>query len=85
MLGDRGKFVSLGKKRVSKLADDGTLSASLVFASGEGPVTLHGYAASRPTVHATTGSVGSLQYDSATKTFSVQVSPENAAAAVTMH
>jgi hypothetical protein len=85
LIGDRGKFASLGKKRFAKLTDDGTLSASLVFASGEGPVTLHGYAASSPTVKATTGSVGPVHYDGATKLFTVQVTPENAAAVITMH
>jgi hypothetical protein len=85
LLGDQGKIVSLGKKRVTELTDDGTLSASLVFASGEGPVTLHGYAPSAPTVQATVGAVGPVKYDESTKIFTVQVSPRNAAATVTMH
>src|SRR5262249_54804865 len=42
LVGDAGKYVSLGKKRVTQLSDDGTVTVGLAFASGEGPVTLRG-------------------------------------------
>ncbi|BCL25207.1 CBM35 domain-containing protein [Streptomyces aurantiacus] len=72
-LGDAGKFVSHGDKRVVHLDDDGNVNATLAFAAGEGPVTLHGYAPRRPTVTATTGSAGAVAYDTSTKLFTVSV------------
>ncbi|MFS8200835.1 carbohydrate-binding protein [Streptomyces sp. CWNU-52B] len=72
-LGDAGKFVSHGGKRVVNLADDGTVKATVAFAAGEGPVTLHGYAPRKPTATATTGSVGAVAYDTSTKLFTVEV------------
>ncbi|MBD0739348.1 CBM35 domain-containing protein [Streptomyces sp. CBMA29] len=68
-LGDAGKFVSHGDKRVEHLSDDGTVRATVSFAPGEAPVTLHGYAPRKPTVAATTGSVGAVSYDTGTKLF----------------
>src|SRR5258708_18708164 len=49
-LGDAGKFVSLGEKRISTLYDNGTVHATVAFAANEGAVTLHGYAPSQPVV-----------------------------------
>jgi hypothetical protein len=42
-LGDKGKFVPLGKKRFAAFADDGVITATVQYASGEGAVTLQGY------------------------------------------
>ncbi len=83
-LGDRGKFVSLGKKRITQLSDDGTLSISVAFASGETSVTLHGYAASQPTATASVGTVGAVAWDAGTNLFTVSVAPASGAAVVTM-
>jgi hypothetical protein len=83
--GDPGKFVSLGKKRISQLSDNGTLSVSVAFASGETTVTLHGYAASQPTAAASSGAVGAVSWDSGTKMFTVPVTPSNGAAILTLH
>ncbi|MFJ8603136.1 hypothetical protein ACIREM_31385 [Streptomyces shenzhenensis] len=52
-LGDAGKFVSHGDKRIAHLRDDGKVHATVAFAAGEGPVTLHGYAPRKPAVTAT--------------------------------
>ncbi|MFI1093306.1 CBM35 domain-containing protein [Streptomyces sp. NPDC020917] len=73
-LGDKGKFVAHGGKRLEHLSDDGTVHATVAFAAGEGPVTLHGYAPRKPSAAATNGSVGTVGYDAATKLFSVTVS-----------
>jgi hypothetical protein len=73
-LGDAGKFVSLGSKRISSLSDNGTVHATVAFAANEGPVTLHGYAPSQPTVTASNGSVGSVIYNPTTHLFSFSVS-----------
>ena len=73
-LGDAGKFVALGHKRISHLSDNGTIQATLTFASGEGAITVHGYAPIRPGVSAVNGSVGPLSYDTTNHLFSFSVS-----------
>ncbi|MFB7225885.1 carbohydrate-binding protein [Streptomyces sp. NPDC056227] len=73
-LGDKGKFVAHGHKRLEHLSDHGSVRATVAFAAEEGPVTLHGYAPHRPSATATHGSVGTVGYDAATKLFSVTVS-----------
>ena len=72
-LGDAGKFVSTGDKRIASLSDNGTVNATVAFASTEHTVTVHGYAPSAPTVTATDGSVGTVTYNSSTHLFSVTV------------
>jgi len=84
-LGDAGKFVSLGKKRISQLSDSGTLSVSVAFASGETSVTLHGHAASPPVATASAGSVGTVTWDAGTGMFTVPVTPASGAAVITLH
>jgi hypothetical protein len=74
-LGDSGKFVSLGSKRIAQLSDNGTVHATVIFATGEKSVTLHGYAPSAPTVTATDGAAGAVSYDSTTHLFTVTVTP----------
>ena len=75
-LGDAGAFVSLGKKRISQLSDDGTLQATVEFAAGEQSVTLHGFAASAPAVSTAGGAAEEVGYDSQTRHFHVVVHPE---------
>ncbi|MDP9001295.1 MAG: hypothetical protein M3O46_14430 [Myxococcota bacterium] len=85
MVGDAGKYVSLGKKRVTQLADNGTVSMSLAFASGEGPVSLKGYAAAQPMAVASVGTVGPVTYDATTKLFTVSVTQAGGTAMITLH
>jgi hypothetical protein len=59
-LGDSGKFVSCGKKRIEQLSDNGTLRVLVRFAPGEAFVALHLYSATEPTASADSGTVGSL-------------------------
>jgi hypothetical protein len=73
LVGDAGKYASLGKKRVTQLTDTGTVSVSLAFAAGEGPVTLRGYAPAQPTATASVGTVGPVTWNAATKMFTVDV------------
>lgn len=75
-LGDAGKFVSLGKKRITQLTDNGQVHATITFASGERAVTLHGYSPSAPKVTASTGTVGDIVYNNVTHLFSFGVSPD---------
>jgi hypothetical protein len=74
-LGDAGKFVTLGKKRVSELTDDGVLEAALEFAPGEPSVVVQGWAPSKPAVQAVEGRVGRVMYDETTGRFRVDVFP----------
>ncbi|WP_394832441.1 hypothetical protein LVJ94_38625 [Pendulispora rubella] len=82
LVGDAGKYVSLGKKRVTHVADDGTLAVDLAFAASEGPVTLRGYAPTAPTAVASVGAVGPLTWDATSKLFTVSVTQANGAASV---
>ncbi|MBB4689433.1 CBM35 domain-containing protein [Amycolatopsis jiangsuensis] len=75
-LGDAGKYVSLGKQRITELSDDGTVHASVAFSPGDGPVTLHGYSPSAVSVTAQGGQAGQVGYDPATHLFSVQITPD---------
>ncbi len=82
--GDQGKFVSLGKKRITQVSDDGTLSVSVAFASGESSVTLRGYAAFAPTATASAGSVGAVSWSPTTDIFTVSVTPSGDVAAIAL-
>lgn len=73
-LGDAGKFVSLGSKRISSLSDNGSVHATVAFAPQEGTVTLHGYAPSQPTITTTNGVAGPITYDPTTHLFSFPLS-----------
>jgi hypothetical protein len=75
-LGDAEHFVSLGKKRITRLSDSGTLEVAIAFAEGETARTLHGYAPAPPRASALKGASGPVDYDSSKKLFQVQVSPD---------
>jgi hypothetical protein len=75
LLGDTGHFVTLGKKRIPALADDGAIHVKVAFAAGESVRKLEGYSPHQPEVTADDGTAGRLSYDSASKMFSVRVSP----------
>jgi hypothetical protein len=84
-LGDAGKFVSWGKKRISQVTDTGSVQATITFANGETSLNMYGYAPSQPKVTATDGTVGTVTYNSATSIFSYPVSPgADGSATVTM-
>jgi hypothetical protein len=70
-LGDAGEFVSLGAKRVSALADDGVVHATVELAAGDNAVTLHGFAPRPPTVTVSNGSADPPTYDPVTQRFHV--------------
>lgn len=84
-LGDKGKFVPWGKKRISQLTDTGSVQAIITFVKGESSLTMYGYAPSQPNVTAIDGTVGTVTYNSATGIFSYPVAPgPDGAATVTM-
>jgi hypothetical protein len=74
-LGDAGKFASLGNKRITQLTDNGTVQATIAYASGETSLTMHGYSPTLPNVTASDGTVGSVTYNTSTQLFSFTVSP----------
>jgi hypothetical protein len=57
-LGDSGKFVSCGKKRIEQLSDDGALHVTVRFASGETQAELHLYSEVRPKLTVSAGRGG---------------------------
>jgi hypothetical protein len=75
LVGDAGEYATLGKKRISALADNGSVQATLEFAAGEQSVTLIGYAAAPPTLSVDDGSADGLSFDASSGRFSVQVHP----------
>ncbi|TDD80331.1 carbohydrate-binding protein [Actinomadura darangshiensis] len=77
-LGDAGKFVSLGKQRIRSLSDNGSVHATVAFASGDDPVTLHGYSPTPVTAHAAGATVDHVTYDNTTHLFSARVNPGHA-------
>ncbi len=74
-LGDTNKYVTLGKKRISRLSDTGVVNAGVVFAAGETALTVSGYSPFPPAVTASWGSVNSVAYDPARQFFTASVSP----------
>ncbi|MBV9745244.1 MAG: hypothetical protein JO099_15900 [Acidobacteriia bacterium] len=81
VLGDLGQFVTLGKKRVPALTDDGTVHMTVAFAAGEGPRSITGYAPVAPLLHTSDGMAGPLNYDTSTGLFHFSVSPSAAGTA----
>jgi hypothetical protein len=75
-LGDTNKFVTLGKKRISTMADAGVLKVTAAFGVGETNLTLTGYAASAPYIGALTGTFGVMNYDPITHLFSISLAPD---------
>jgi hypothetical protein len=83
-LGEQGKIAPLGKKRIVSWSDNGTLTVTIAFASGEPAITIQGYAPSAPTIAAQTGSAGPIGYDAATRRFTVAVTPAAGGATITL-
>jgi hypothetical protein len=74
-LGDADKFVSLGRKRIADITDDGSVHATVSFAAGEGSVTLQGYSPAAPTISAQRGTAGPVSYDPVSGIFEVIIGP----------
>ena len=75
VVGDAGNYVTLGKKRIASLTDDGAVHIKVVFAPGESARTLFGYSPGPIAIVAESGRVGHIDYDSATGQFRVEVTP----------
>jgi hypothetical protein len=72
-LGDTGKFVPLGKKRITDLSDDGILDASFAFAPGEASIIVQGWSASVPAAIPIVGHVGRIEFDETSGRFRLEV------------
>lgn len=81
LLGDASKIVPLARKRFSSVTDGGAIEAAIAFSPGEKSITITGFATRRPRITALTGSVGSLQYNPASRVFTFRASPPAAAPA----
>ena len=80
-LGDAGKFVACGKKRIEQISEQGTtVRVRVRFAAGEKYVALRLYSAGRPAVAAESGSMGRLVREGG-GLYRVAVSPDASGAA----
>jgi hypothetical protein len=73
VLGDADHFVTMGKKRVSGLSDQGAARVVVSFADGETSRTITGYSPVPPLVLAIDGSIGQVSYNDSTHLFRVPV------------
>jgi hypothetical protein len=76
-LGDTGRFVPLGRSRVSRLDDDGVVHTTVQFAPGEAALTLGGYAPQAPQVEVEGGSLAGLAYDAGSGLFTFTVAGQS--------
>jgi hypothetical protein len=76
-LGDAGRFVPLGRSRVSQLDDDGVLHATVEFAADEAPLTLRGYAPRPPRIEAEGATVAGVAYDAGSGLFTFSLAGES--------
>lgn len=76
LVGDTGKFVPTGRQRITSIHDSNHgLDVAVEFALNEGPITLEGYAPTKPRIAANAGSAVLWSYDSASGRFTILVSP----------
>jgi hypothetical protein len=75
LLGDREKITTMGKARFASVKDDGSLSATIQFASDEKMRFISGYASHRPTITATTGMIETVSFGEQSHIFTAQVLP----------
>lgn len=73
VLGDTGQFVTLGKKRIPSLSDDGTVRMTVEFVAGESERTILVYSPTAPHARVSGGSILSQSYDQATRKYSITV------------
>jgi hypothetical protein len=74
LIGDEGKFASMGAQRVEKLEEtNDAIKLTLQFAPGESSVVLHGFASSAPLVSASDAKVDQPKFEN--QHFTAKVSP----------
>ena len=82
ILGDADQFVTMGKKRVAGLWDQGAARVVVTFAEGEASRTITGYSPVAPVVLAIEGSIGQVVYNDSTHLFRVPVMAGSAGSAI---
>jgi hypothetical protein len=82
LLGDLGRFVSMGRQRITQLSDTGRIHAMVTFGAGEDRVVLSGFAPRAPLLSAREGRIGVVSYDRSTHIFQAPVSPGPSGSAV---
>jgi hypothetical protein len=76
LVGDEGKLVPDGRRRIAALDDaPGRLTATVVFAPADGAVRLVGFATHEPMIKAVEGAVGEVTFAPQTGRFTAVVSP----------
>jgi hypothetical protein len=75
LLGDTGQFVTLGRKRVRSVSDDGAIHLTVAFAAGEASRQIEGFSPGVPRVSATSGSILQTSYNRSTHRFRFTVAP----------
>lgn len=76
IIGDAGQFVSMGKKRITQMSDNGVVRLKVAFADGEASRTIRGYSPRKPVAWADTGSIGPLSYDAISHQFQIVITPD---------
>jgi len=73
--GDPGKFVSNGKQRIAQILEIvNGVAVTVLFAPGEHDLTIFGFAAAAPRVHAKSGAAGEVTFNVGNGRYSVLVS-----------
>ncbi len=76
-LGDKDKFVGTGRQRIASAQDEpGRLTADVLLAASEKSVVLQGFAAAAPKATLLAGEDDDLQYNPATRRFTILVKPD---------
>jgi hypothetical protein len=75
LLGDTGQFVTVGRKRVKSVSDDGAIHLTVAFASGEISRRIEGFSPGVPRVSTTDGSISNVVYDRSSHRFNFAVAP----------
>ncbi len=75
LIGDTGKFTTMGQQRIPQVYDHGILDITIQFAYGEQSTTIQGYSPTPPVISVNKGSVGQVTYDPVTNRFSIIVAP----------
>ncbi|HXB75495.1 MAG TPA: hypothetical protein VNY05_45100 [Candidatus Acidoferrales bacterium] len=75
VVGDVDQFVTMGKKRIPAVTDDGEIHLTVAFADGEMVRTIKGYSPFPPAAKATAGRVGKVAYSAVSQQFQIPVMP----------
>jgi hypothetical protein len=75
VVGDVDQFVTMGKKRIPAMTDDGEIHLTVAFANGETVRNIKGYSPFLPAAKATSGAVGKVAYDAGSQQFLIPVMP----------